>query len=61
MTGTFSGRNGRKPEETVGNKITILYIFAALPVGGAEQVLVTEVEGLDNNRYRPLEIGRAHV
>ncbi|HMK66112.1 MAG TPA: glycosyltransferase [Thermodesulfobacteriota bacterium] len=38
----------------MGNKITILYVFAALPVGGAEQVLVTEVEGLDKNRYRPL-------
>jgi glycosyltransferase involved in cell wall biosynthesis len=38
----------------VENKITILYIFAALPVGGAEQVLVTEVEGLDKKRYRPL-------
>jgi glycosyltransferase involved in cell wall biosynthesis len=36
------------------NRISILYIFAALPVGGAEQVLVTEVAGLDKNRYRPL-------
>ncbi len=36
------------------NKITILYVFAALPVGGAEQVLVTEVEGLDKTRYTPL-------
>ncbi|MFH0788173.1 MAG: glycosyltransferase [Pseudomonadota bacterium] len=36
------------------NKITILFVFAALPVGGAEQVLVTEVEGLDKTRYTPL-------
>jgi glycosyltransferase involved in cell wall biosynthesis len=36
------------------DRIAVLYIFAALPVGGAEQVLVTEVEGLDKNRYRPL-------
>lgn len=36
------------------NKITILFVFAALPVGGAEQVLVTEVAGLDKTRYTPL-------
>lgn len=36
------------------NRITVLYIFAALPIGGAEQVLVTEVAGLDKSRYRPI-------
>ena len=36
------------------NKTTILYVFAALPVGGAEQVLVSEMEGLDKTRFRPM-------
>ena len=37
----------------MGNKFKILYIFAALPVGGAEQVLVTELEGLDRKLFVP--------
>lgn len=36
------------------NKIKILYVFAALPVGGAEQVLVTELKWLDKNLFAPL-------
>ncbi len=36
------------------NKFKILYVFAALPVGGAEQVLVTELEGLDKNLFAPM-------
>ena len=35
------------------NKIKILYVFAALPVGGAEELLVTEVDGLDKRRFDP--------
>ena len=37
----------------MGNKIKILYVFAALPVGGAEELLVTEVDGLDKRRFDP--------
>ncbi len=36
------------------NKIPILYVFAALPVGGAEQLLVSEMEGLDKDLFSPL-------
>ena len=36
------------------NKLKILYVFAALPVGGAEQVLVTELKGLDRDLFVPL-------
>jgi len=35
-------------------KIKILYVFAALPVGGAEELLYHQVEGLDKNRFTPL-------
>lgn len=35
-------------------KIKVLYVFAALPVGGAEQVLVTELEGLNKKIFDPL-------
>jgi len=35
-------------------RVKVLYVFAALPVGGAEEVLVTEVEGLDKTRFDPL-------
>jgi glycosyltransferase involved in cell wall biosynthesis len=36
------------------NKIRILFVFAALPVGGAEQLLVSELMGLDKNLFDPL-------
>ncbi|MBI5604001.1 MAG: glycosyltransferase [Deltaproteobacteria bacterium] len=36
------------------DKIKILYVFAALPVGGAEQVLVTELQGLDKDLFSPM-------
>jgi glycosyltransferase involved in cell wall biosynthesis len=36
------------------DKIKILYVFAALPVGGAEQVLVIELQGLDKTRFTPM-------
>ena len=36
------------------NKFKILYVFAALPVGGAEQVLVTELKGLNRDLFVPL-------
>ena len=35
-------------------RVKVLYVFAALPVGGAEEVLITEVEGLDKTRFDPL-------
>jgi glycosyltransferase involved in cell wall biosynthesis len=35
-------------------RIPILYVFAALPVGGAEQLLVAELEGLDKKLFSPL-------
>jgi glycosyltransferase involved in cell wall biosynthesis len=35
-------------------RVKVLYVFAALPVGGAEEVLITEVEGLDQTRFDPL-------
>ncbi len=35
------------------NRVKVLYVFAALPVGGAEEVLITEVEGLDKTRFAP--------
>jgi glycosyltransferase involved in cell wall biosynthesis len=34
-------------------KIKVLYVFAALPVGGAEELLLTEVEGLDKSIFAP--------
>jgi glycosyltransferase involved in cell wall biosynthesis len=37
--------NGEKQPDR--KRVRVLYVFAALPVGGAEEVLVTEVEGLD--------------
>jgi len=36
------------------NKIKILYVFAALPIGGAEQLLVAELERLDKTLFAPL-------
>ncbi len=36
------------------NKFKVLYVFAALPVGGAEQVLVTELNGLRRELFSPL-------
>jgi glycosyltransferase involved in cell wall biosynthesis len=36
------------------NKFKVLYVFAALPVGGAEQVLVTELKGLSRELFFPL-------
>ena len=36
------------------NRVKILYVFAALPVGGAETLLLTEVEGLDKDVFNPL-------
>ena len=36
------------------NKIKILYVFAALPVGGAEQILVTELKWLDKGLFYPM-------
>ncbi len=38
----------------VDKRVKVLYVFAALPVGGAEEVLITEVEGLDQTRFDPL-------
>ncbi|MBA4393352.1 MAG: hypothetical protein C0407_07345, partial [Desulfobacca sp.] len=36
------------------NKIKILFVFAALPVGGAEQLLVSELEGLNRDLFEPI-------
>jgi glycosyltransferase involved in cell wall biosynthesis len=35
-------------------KIKVLYVFAALPVGGAEELLYNQVAGLDKNLFTPL-------
>jgi glycosyltransferase involved in cell wall biosynthesis len=43
--------NGEKQPDR--KRVKVLYVFAALPVGGAEEVLVTEVEGLDPTRFDP--------
>jgi glycosyltransferase involved in cell wall biosynthesis len=40
--------------QTADQRVKVLYVFAALPVGGAEEVLITEVEGLDKTRFDPL-------
>jgi glycosyltransferase involved in cell wall biosynthesis len=40
-------------KEISSGKIKVMYIFAALPVGGAEEVLLTEVEGLDKKTFDP--------
>lgn len=44
--------NGEKQPDR--KRIKVLYVFAALPVGGAEEVLFTEVTGLDKTRFDPL-------
>jgi glycosyltransferase involved in cell wall biosynthesis len=44
--------NGANKEEN--RKIKVLYVLAALPVGGAEELLMTEVDGLDKQRFSPL-------
>jgi glycosyltransferase involved in cell wall biosynthesis len=40
--------------QAADKRVRVLYVFAALPVGGAEEVLITEVEGLDKTRFDPL-------
>jgi glycosyltransferase involved in cell wall biosynthesis len=40
--------------QAADKRVKVLYVFAALPVGGAEEVLVTEVEGLDRTLFEPL-------
>jgi len=40
--------------QVAAKRVKVLYVFAALPVGGAEEVLITEVEGLDKTRFDPL-------
>ena len=40
--------------QAAAKRVKVLYVFAALPVGGAEEVLITEVEGLDKTRFDPL-------
>jgi L-malate glycosyltransferase len=40
--------------QAADKRVKVLYVFAALPVGGAEEVLITEVEGLDQSRFAPL-------
>ncbi len=40
--------------QAADRRVKVLYVFAALPVGGAEEVLITEVEGLDQTRFDPL-------
>ncbi len=34
--------------------INILYIYVSLPIGGAEQLLLTSLMNMDLNRYRPI-------
>ena len=40
--------------QAADKRVRVLYVFAALPVGGAEEVLITEVEGLDQTLFEPL-------
>ena len=40
--------------QAAAKRVKVLYVFAALPVGGAEEVLITEVAGLDKTRFDPL-------
>jgi len=36
------------------NRIRVMYVFAALPVGGAEKLLYSELQGMDMRRFQPM-------
>ena len=36
------------------DRIRVMYVFAALPVGGAEKLLYAELQGMDTRRFQPM-------
>ncbi|MBI4775905.1 MAG: glycosyltransferase [Deltaproteobacteria bacterium] len=36
------------------DRIRVMYVFAALPVGGAEKLLYSELQGMDTRRFQPM-------
>ncbi len=54
ITGCCRPYRNRISETCDGSPVPVLYVFAALPVGGAEMLLYNQIEALDRSRFRPM-------